>query len=177
MPRTRNIFNPKSKEPFKLSRSKIELFLQCPRCFYVDRRLGIGRVSGPPFTLNTATDTLLKKEFDSPCPAFKRLSADAGTLFVNRHNKQHTMSVYAQDRYRPLALVSQRLGVPLSHSDHDQIQKSGPGATCDRENSGNTQRIQRALCHSHLQNRLRSKPRPHPLPIPSHTLRGGMSLA
>ena len=114
-----------------------------------------------------------KSVFDSPCPAFKRLSADAGTLFVNRHNKQHTMSVYAQDRYRPLALVSQRLGVPLSHSDHDQIQKSGPGATCDRENSGNTQRIQRALCHSHLQNRLRSKPRPHPLPIPSHTLRGG----
>ena len=118
-----------------------------------------------------------KEALNSPCPAFKRRSADAGTLFVNRHNKQHTMSVYAQDRYRPLALVSQRLGVPLSHSDHDQIQKSGPGATCDRENSGNTQRIQRALCHSHLQNRLRSKPRPHPLPIPSHTLRGGMSLA
>lgn len=64
MPRTRNIFDPKSKEPFKLSRSKIELFLQCPRCFYIDRRLGISRVSGPPFTLNSATDTLLKKEFD-----------------------------------------------------------------------------------------------------------------
>lgn len=62
--RTRNIFDPKSKEPFKLSRSKLELFLQCPRCFYIDRRLGIGRVSGPPFTLNSATDTLLKKEFD-----------------------------------------------------------------------------------------------------------------
>lgn len=62
--RTRNIFDPKSKEPFKLSRSKLELFLNCPRCFYIDRRLGIGRVSGPAFTLNSATDTLLKKEFD-----------------------------------------------------------------------------------------------------------------
>jgi len=62
--RTRNIFDPQSKEPFKLSRSKLELFLQCPRCFYADRRLGVGRVSGPPFTLNSATDTLLKKEFD-----------------------------------------------------------------------------------------------------------------
>lgn len=62
--RTRNIFDPKSKEPFKLSRSKLELFLKCPRCFYIDRRLGVGRVSGPPFTLNSATDTLLKKEFD-----------------------------------------------------------------------------------------------------------------
>jgi hypothetical protein len=62
--RTRNIFDPKSKDSFKLSRSKLELFLQCPRCFYIDRRLGIGRVSGPPFTLNSATDALLKKEFD-----------------------------------------------------------------------------------------------------------------
>lgn len=62
--RTRNLFDPASKEPFKLSRSKLELFLGCPRCFYADRRLGIGRVSGPAFTLNSATDTLLKKEFD-----------------------------------------------------------------------------------------------------------------
>lgn len=65
MVRTRNIFDPKSKEPFKLSRSKIEMFLLCPRCFYIDRRLGVSHVSGPPFTLNSATDTLLKKEFDS----------------------------------------------------------------------------------------------------------------
>ena len=62
--RTRNIYDPKSKEPFKLSRSKIDNFLKCPRCFYLDRRLGVGQVSGPAFTLNSATDTLLKKEFD-----------------------------------------------------------------------------------------------------------------
>lgn len=62
--RSRNIFNPNSSEPFKLSRSKLEFFLECPRCFYIDRRLGIGRPSGPPFTLNSAVDTLLKKEFD-----------------------------------------------------------------------------------------------------------------
>jgi CRISPR/Cas system-associated exonuclease Cas4 (RecB family) len=51
-------------EPFKLSRSKIDLFIQCPRCFYLDRRLGVGRPSMPPFTLNNAVDALLKKEFD-----------------------------------------------------------------------------------------------------------------
>ena len=62
--RTRNIFNPVSEEPFKLSRSKIELFTECPRCFYLDRRLGVGRPPGFPFTLNSAVDTLLKKEFD-----------------------------------------------------------------------------------------------------------------
>lgn len=62
--RSRNIFDPKSESTFKLSRSKLELFLECPRCFYIDRRLGIGRPSGPPFNLNIAVDTLLKKEFD-----------------------------------------------------------------------------------------------------------------
>lgn len=62
--RTRNLFNPASKESFRLSRSKIDLFLACPRCFYLDRRLGVGRPPGFPFNLNSAVDALLKKEFD-----------------------------------------------------------------------------------------------------------------
>lgn len=63
-PRKRNLFDPESKTPFKLSRSKLENFMQCPRCFYLDRRLGIPEPSMPAFTLNTAVDELLKKEFD-----------------------------------------------------------------------------------------------------------------
>ncbi len=62
--RTRNRFDPSSSEPFKLSRSKIEDFVRCPRCFYLDRRLGLARPSIPGYTLNSAVDTLLKKEFD-----------------------------------------------------------------------------------------------------------------
>ncbi len=62
--RTRNIFNPESKELFRLSRSKIDLFLNCPRCFYLDRRLGVGQPPSFPFSLNSAVDALLKKEFD-----------------------------------------------------------------------------------------------------------------
>jgi CRISPR/Cas system-associated exonuclease Cas4 (RecB family) len=62
--RTKNLFNPQVNEPFRLSRSKIDLFLECPRCFYLDRRLGIGRPPGFPFSLNNAVDFLLKKEFD-----------------------------------------------------------------------------------------------------------------
>ncbi|MDP2669083.1 MAG: PD-(D/E)XK nuclease family protein, partial [bacterium] len=62
--RTRNLYTPNANEPFKLSRSKIDLFLNCARCFYLDRRLGIARPSGFPFNLNSAVDTLLKKEFD-----------------------------------------------------------------------------------------------------------------
>lgn len=62
--RVKNIYEPSSKEPFKLSRTRIELFIQCPRCFYIDRRLGTDRPSGFPYNLNSAVDTLLKKEFD-----------------------------------------------------------------------------------------------------------------
>ena len=62
--RTRNLYDPKSKEPFRLSRSRIEQFLGCARCFYLDRRLGVAQPPGFPFNLNTAVDILLKKEFD-----------------------------------------------------------------------------------------------------------------
>ncbi len=75
-----NLFDPKSVEESskqsmvvpicpsssyrKVSRSKIELYKDCPRCFYFDLKMGIGRPPGFPFTLNNAVDTLLKKEFD-----------------------------------------------------------------------------------------------------------------
>ncbi len=62
--RNRNLFDPESEESFKVSRSKIDLFLNCPLCFYLDVRLGVGRPPGFPFALNSAVDTLLKKEFD-----------------------------------------------------------------------------------------------------------------
>ncbi|OQB11955.1 MAG: PD-(D/E)XK nuclease superfamily protein [Candidatus Omnitrophica bacterium ADurb.Bin205] len=62
--KTRNLFDPQSKSPFRLSRSKFELFISCPRCFYLDRRLGLGQPPGYPFSLNSAVDKLLKKEFD-----------------------------------------------------------------------------------------------------------------
>ncbi len=62
--RTRNLYQAQSSAPFKLSRSKIDDFLRCPRCFYLDRRLGIAHPPGYPFNLNKAVDTLLKKEFD-----------------------------------------------------------------------------------------------------------------
>jgi CRISPR/Cas system-associated exonuclease Cas4 (RecB family) len=58
-------YRPGQKTPYKLSRSKIELFTQCPRCFWLDVRLKISRPSSPPFQINKAIDELFKKEFDS----------------------------------------------------------------------------------------------------------------
>ncbi len=49
---------------WRLSRSKIGLFLECARCFYIDNKLGTARPPGFPFNLNSAVDALLKKEFD-----------------------------------------------------------------------------------------------------------------
>jgi len=49
---------------WRLSRSKIDLFMECPRCFYLDNKLGVARPKGFPFNLNSAVDHLLKKEFD-----------------------------------------------------------------------------------------------------------------
>lgn len=49
---------------WRLSRSKIELFLKCQRCFYIDNKLGVKQPPGFPFNLNSAVDHLLKKEFD-----------------------------------------------------------------------------------------------------------------
>lgn len=49
---------------WRLSRSKIDLFKECARCFYLDNKLGTARPPGFPFNLNSAVDALFKKEFD-----------------------------------------------------------------------------------------------------------------
>ncbi len=58
-------YQPGQSDVFKVSRSKIELFMQCQRCFWLDARMKIKRPSGPPFQINKAIDELFKKEFDS----------------------------------------------------------------------------------------------------------------
>ncbi len=62
--RKRNLYDKNSKELFRLSRGRIDDFLECPRCFYIDRKLGVAQPPGYPFSLNSAVDKLLKKEFD-----------------------------------------------------------------------------------------------------------------
>ena len=63
--KSRGLFDPgNGDKPFKISRSGIEMFVECPCCFYLDKRIGIRRPQGPPFNINKAVDTLLKKEFD-----------------------------------------------------------------------------------------------------------------
>ena len=79
----KKLYDPGARECFRVSRSKIDLFLECPRCFYLDRRLGVSRPQGFPFNLNSAVDILLKKEFDihrnqkTPHPLMDSYGVDA----------------------------------------------------------------------------------------------------
>jgi CRISPR/Cas system-associated exonuclease Cas4 (RecB family) len=56
---------PGQTAPYKLSRSRIENFIRCPRCFWLAQRLKIDQPSSPPFLINSAIDELLKTEFDT----------------------------------------------------------------------------------------------------------------
>ncbi|MDP2651620.1 MAG: PD-(D/E)XK nuclease family protein [bacterium] len=79
-------FDPSSSEPFKISRSKLDTFTECPRCSFLDLRFGVKRPSMPAFTLNNAVDELLKREFDihranaSQHPLLARYGLDAVPL-------------------------------------------------------------------------------------------------
>jgi len=105
----KKLFVTNTGKAFSLSRSKLDLFLECPRCFYLDRKLGIGRPPGFPLTLNMAVDALLKKEFDSyraagkPHPLMKKCGIDA---------------------------------VPLQHADLQVWRTNSKGASCLHKPSG-----------------------------------------
>lgn len=78
---------------WRLSRSKIALYLECPRCFYVDNKLGTARPPGFPFNLNSAVDALFKKEFDmhrargSTHPLMEQYGVDAVPFAHEEMNK------------------------------------------------------------------------------------------
>lgn len=96
---------------WKLSRSKLELFMECPRCFYIDNKLGIKRPPGFPFNLNSAVDALLKKEFD-----------------IHR----------AKNKVHPL-LKSYKLDfVPYQHDKIDEWRENFKGVSFDHEKTGMT---------------------------------------
>jgi CRISPR/Cas system-associated exonuclease Cas4 (RecB family) len=88
-------YKPGQAAPYKISRSKIELFTQCPRCFWLDARLKIKRPSSPPFQINKAIDELLKKEFDS-----YRLKGEPHPWMVEHEIKAVPMQHNDLDKWR-----------------------------------------------------------------------------
>jgi len=98
-------------ENWRLSRSKIDLFKECPRCFYLDNKLGTARPPGYPFNLNSAVDALLKKEFD-----IHRIKEDAHPL----------MKSYGVE------------AVPFQHEMMDIWRENFKGVTCQHKGTGFT---------------------------------------
>ncbi|MFO0704846.1 MAG: PD-(D/E)XK nuclease family protein [Candidatus Andersenbacteria bacterium] len=109
--RTRGVFDPKSSRPHKLSRSKIDLFIDCPRCFYLDVRRGVARPPGFPFNLNSAVDALLKKEFDihrakqSKHPLMSEYGVDAVPFAHTELNEWRENFVGVQFHHQPTNLL------------------------------------------------------------------------
>jgi len=62
--RHRGQFDPTNPNPYELSRSRVESFIQCPACFYLIQVKGVKYPSIPGFNINEATDVLLKRDFD-----------------------------------------------------------------------------------------------------------------
>tara|TARA_B100000989_G_scaffold98315_1_gene71732 strand:- start:1284 stop:1583 length:300 start_codon:yes stop_codon:yes gene_type:complete len=56
-----SLYNKKSDKPFKISRSKFSNFLDCERCFYLDRVKDLKEPDTPGWALNSTVDDLLKK--------------------------------------------------------------------------------------------------------------------
>ncbi len=96
---------------WRLSRSKIDLFKSCPRCFYVDNKLGTARPPGYPFNLNSAVDHLLKKEFD-----------------IHR----------AEGKPHPLMKAYNVDAVPFQHKDMDVWRENFKGISCAHKDTGFT---------------------------------------
>lgn len=64
MPRHRGTYKRGHPEPYELSRSRVENFIQCSACFYLRQVKGVPFPSIPGFNVNEATDILLKRDFD-----------------------------------------------------------------------------------------------------------------
>jgi len=54
-----------SNNKIQLSPNSLNLFKECPFCFWLEKRQGIKRPQPYPYALNAAVDILLKEEFDS----------------------------------------------------------------------------------------------------------------
>ena len=65
MARHQGKYKPVNPAPYELSRSAIEKMIKCDACFWLEKVKGVKTPSLPGFNLNTNTDTLLKKDFDS----------------------------------------------------------------------------------------------------------------
>lgn len=91
----------------KISRSKLELFIDCPKCFWLDLHEKIKRPPPMPYTINNAVDYLLKQEFDihrekgTPHPVMKKHKIDAVPFAHEKINTWRHNFTGVQHHHKP----------------------------------------------------------------------------
>ena len=63
--RHRGKFDPSNPNPYELSRSRVENFLKCKACFWLQQLHKVKPPEFPSFTINSTTDILLKRDADA----------------------------------------------------------------------------------------------------------------
>ncbi len=94
--RHRGVFDSENPAPYELSRSRIEQYMACPACFWLQQVAGVRYPPMIPMALNSATDTLLKKDFD------RCRERHAPHLLMQRHGLGHLVPFQhaSMDRWR-----------------------------------------------------------------------------
>ena len=85
----KRLYSSNSSRPFKLSRTKIDLFFECKRCFFLDQKLGIKRPHGTPLVLSNRIVEDLKKELNI-CREEKSIHSKVEELNKNLIPLSHT---------------------------------------------------------------------------------------
>ena len=99
MPRHRGQFKPEREEPYEISRGKVESFIKCKACFWLDRVKGVHFPGMPGFNLNSNTDKLLKRDFDQyrgiePHPIMRRWNLDSLIPFAHEDLEKWETSLH-----------------------------------------------------------------------------------
>jgi len=121
----------------QLSPNSLNLYLECPHCFWLEKRMGIRRPPPYPYALNAAVDVLLKEEFDEyrsksePHPLLVENNIPA-KLFGNQNLLNQWRSNFSGIRY-----YDQELGATLFGAVDDVLEfPDGKLAPLDYKSTG-----------------------------------------
>ena len=106
MARHRGRFNRQNPAPYELSRSRVENYLKCKACFWLEQLHRVKPPEIPSFTINTTTDILLKRDADAvrgrqTLPLWAAHGLDHLIPFEHEHLEKWTNSLHygANDTY------------------------------------------------------------------------------
>lgn len=88
----------REKNPLRLSRSRWDNFIKCPRCFYLKEKHDIDPPGQPGHPINSRVDALLKEEFD-----LLRKEGKAHKIF-----KEYNLNFIPYDKLDPETLAKYR---------------------------------------------------------------------